>query len=128
MKLTFSEIKPDLYRYIKFLFGGGLSLLLNLGITYIFTEFLHLWHMLSFAIALLCEILFLFVYHSSVTFRKNGKFWTFTAVILFISGLNWLFVYFLTEILSLQYLIAIVLAAGVISLLNYVINKKLVFG
>ena len=129
MKLpTFSELKPDLLRYIKFLFGGGLSLLLNLGITYTLTTFLHFWHMLSFGIALICEILFLFVYHSYVTFRKNGKFWTFVAVILFISGLNWLFVYFLTEILSLQYLIAIVLAAGVISLLNYGLNKMLVFG
>lgn len=121
------ELKQDLYRYIRFLFGGGLSLLLNLGITYILTEFFQLWHMLSFAIALSFEILFLFVYHSYVTFRKNGKFWLFAAVIIFISGLNWLAVYLLTEVLTLPYLIAIVLAAGVISLLNYGINKKVVF-
>ncbi len=121
------ELKRDLFRYVKFLFGGGLSLLLNLGITYVLTEFFQFWHMLSFGIALGCEILFLFVYHSYVTFRKNGKFWLFVGVILFISGLNWLAVYVLTEILKLPYLIAIVLAAGVISLLNYGINKRVVF-
>jgi len=122
-----SDLKSNLFRYIRFLFGGGLSLLLNLGITYLLTEFLHLWHMLSFAIALGCEIMFLFVYHSYVTFRKRGNFWLFAGVILFISGLNWLAVYLLTEILALPYLIAIVLAAGAISLLNYGVNKKVVF-
>ena len=121
------DLNSDLFRYIKFLFGGGLSLLLNLGITYSLTEFLHLWHMLSFAVALGCEILFLFVYHSYVTFRKNGRFWLFVVVILFISGLNWLAVYVLTEVLTLPYLIAIVLSAAVISLLNYGINKRIVF-
>lgn len=121
------ELKRDLYKYVKFLFGGGLSLLLNLGITYVLTEYLHLWHMLSFTIALGCEILFLFVYHSYVTFRKNGKFWLFALVILFISSLNWLAVYALTEVLALPYLIAILLSAGVISLLNYGINKRVVF-
>lgn len=121
------ELRKDLYRYVKFLFGGGLSLLLNLTITYIFTEFVHLWHMLSFGIALGCEILFLFAYHSYVTFRKNGKFWLFAVVVLFISGLNWLAVYFLTEMVALPYLVAIVLAAGAISVLNYGINKKIVF-
>ena len=121
------ELKQDLYKYVKFLFGGGLSLLLNLGITYLLTEVFQLWHMLSFAIALGCEIFFLFAYHSYVTFRKNGKFWLFAAVILCISALNWLVVYLLTEFLTLPYLIAIVLAAGVISVLNYGLNKRLVF-
>src|SRR3989338_5977530 len=121
------ELKQDLYKYVKFLFGGGLSLLLNLGITYVLTEVFQLWHMLSFAIALGCEIFFLFAYHSYVTFRKNGKFWLFAAVILCISALNWLVVYLLTEFLTLPYLIAIVLAAGVISVLNYGLNKRLVF-
>lgn len=121
------SLQQDLFRYIKFLFGGGLSLLLNLGITYVLTEFFYLWYMLSFAIALGCEIFFLFAYHSVVTFRKNGKFLLFVLVILFISVLNWSAVYLLTEILTLPYLIAIVLAAGVISVLNYGFNKMVVF-
>lgn len=125
--MRFSPLQRDLFRYIKFLFGGGLSLLLNLGITFILTEYFQLWHMLSFAIALGCEIFFLFGYHSVVTFRRNGRFWLFVLVILFISVLNWLAVYLLTEVLALPYLIAIVFSALVISVLNYGINKRLVF-
>lgn len=122
-----SQLKKDLYRYFKFIFGGGLSLLLNLAITYIFTEYLQLWHMLSYAIALSIEIFFLFTYHSLVTFKKKGRFWLFVIVILFISGLNWSAVYLLSVILKMPYLIAIVIAALTISIINYLLNKKLVF-
>lgn len=126
-KLLYSEIKKDIFRYVKFIFGGGLSLILNLIVTYLLTEFLMLWHMVSFGIALAIEILFLFTYHSLVTFRKRGKFGLFVIVILFISVLNWLFVYLFSVVLGIQYLISIVVVALIISLLNYFLNKKLVF-
>lgn len=119
--------RKDLFQYVKFVFGGGISLVLNLIVTYVLTEFLHLWHMVSFGIALLLEIIFLFGYHSFITFKKNGRFVSFATVVLIISGLNWVAVYLLTEVLSLQYMIAIVLSAGTISIANYLINKKLVF-
>ena len=127
MKFPINEIKKNLYRYVKFVFGGGISLVLNLLITYLLTELLYLWHMLSFGIALGLETIFLFVYHSKVTFKTNGKFKIFAIVILFISGLNWILVYLLTEKFGLQYLIAIILVAGVVSILNYIINRNLVF-
>ena len=121
------ELKKDLYRYVKFLFGGSLSLILNLLITYLLTEFFFLWFMLSFAIALGVEIIFLFTYHSIFTFHKRGKFLLFVVVILLISGLNWIFVYIFSVLLGVPYIIAIILVAGVISIFNYFLNKKIVF-
>src|SRR3989338_7022911 len=126
MKL-FSEIKQDLYSYVKFIFGGGLSLILNLTLTYLLTEFLALWHMLSYGLALGVEVIFLFFFHSSITFKQNGNFFRFAVLILAMSFLNWIAVYFLTVILPIPYLMGIILAAGVISILNYVLNKRLVF-
>ncbi len=120
-------IKENWYRYFKFLCGGGLSLLLNLTVTYLLTEVFHLWHMLSFAIALCLEILFLFGYHSMVTFRTKGKFWVFVIVILFISALNWVGVYLASVVLGIHYLASIVIVALIISVLNYFLNKKIVF-
>lgn len=127
MKLTFNSIKPDLLRYITFLFGGGLALILNVIITYLLTEFLQLWHMVSYGIALGLEIIFLFIYHTFVTFKKRGHPLRFLIIVLSIAGLNWLAVYFLSVILTVPYLIAIVLSAGVISVANYLLNKKFVF-
>jgi putative flippase GtrA len=127
MDVHIAEIKRDVYRYITFVFGGGLSLILNLLITYLLTELVHLWHMLSFAIALGVEILFLFIYHSFITFKKRGRFLLFVIVVLGISAANWLFVYVLSVVLNVYYLIAIIVSAAVISIINYLINKKLVF-
>ena len=121
------EFKTDLYKYVKFIIGGGLSLCLNLLLTYILTEQLHLWYMLSFGTSLIIEILFLFIYHSKITFQKHGAFFKFALLILFISALNWGYVYFLTELFNIYYLIAIILAALTISILNYFLNKKIVF-
>ena len=85
MNIPINEIKKDLYRYVKFVFGGGISLILNLLITYLLTELIGFWHMVSFAIALSLETIFLFAYHSKVTFKVNGKFKIFVIVILLIS-------------------------------------------
>ena len=71
--MVIKEIKKDVYRYITFVFGGVLSLIINLIITYVLTEYLQLWHMLSFSIALGTEILFLFIYHTFITFKKEAN-------------------------------------------------------
>ncbi len=123
-----TRLPLDIRRYLRFIIGGGLSLLLNLAITYLLTELLHLWHMLSFAIALGVEILFLFVYHTRITFKQNGNFFRFAFITLFISGLNWVFVYVLSEVLGIYYLVSIVVSALVISVLNYTLNRFFVFG
>ncbi|MAF99527.1 MAG: hypothetical protein CMH61_02845 [Nanoarchaeota archaeon] len=125
--MNFHHFEKTLLQYVKFVFGGGLSLILNLIVTYLLTELLGLFHMLSFTIALGAEILFLFGYHSKVTFKTNGKFLLFAVVILFISGINWLSVYFLSVTIGIHYLAAIIISAGIISIVNYAINKKIVF-
>ncbi len=123
----FLKFKSDLFRYVKFVFGGGIALILNLILTYILTEYLGLWHMISFAIALGLELLFLFIYHTFITFKKRGRKIIFILIISFISALNWILVFILTQELKLHYLISIVLVAGVVSIINYTLNRNLVF-
>ena len=120
-------IKKDIYRYLKFIFGGGLSLIINLIITYFLTEYIYLWHMLSFSIALGIEIVFLFIYHTFITFKKEAKLLLFITIILIISGMNWIAVYLLTTIIGIHYIIAIIFSAGMISIINYLLNRNLVF-
>src|SRR3989344_6746318 len=123
LKLLTKEFK----RYFIFIFGGSLAMLLNLGITYAFTSYAGLWYMLSYAFALCFELIFLFVYHTYITFRTRGHFLKFASVIISISVLNWLGVYFTSVILGVYYLVSIVLVALIISVLNYTLNKLFVF-
>ena len=122
-----SFLFKNLFKYFKFLVGGGISLLISLALTYLLTEYVHLWHMTSFALVLGVEVIFLFLYHSVITFKKRGKFLLFIFIILFISDLNWIFVYYLSEVFEIYYVFAIILSAGVISILNFSMNKLLVF-
>ena len=123
----YNEFKLDLFRYVKFIFGGGLSLVLNLIITYILTEFFLMWHMISFAIALGAELLFLLTYHTFITFKKKGRIIHFIIIISLISGINWILVYIMTVLFNFNYLISIVLVAGFVSIVNYVLNRNVVF-
>ena len=82
--------------------------------------------MLSFGIALGCEILFLcisFLCH----FQEGWQIFGFCFSGLVYKLLNWMFVYLLTELLGVPYLYAIVVSAAAISVLNYGLNKKIVF-
>ena len=117
----------EAFSYFKFLIGGGISLLFGLGITYALTEVIGLWHMLSLAIAIVIEALFLFWYHSVITFRKKGRFWLFIVVVLFISDLNWILVYIASVTWNFNYLLSIIIVAGMVSILNFLINRWLVF-
>ena len=127
-KVSLTGLWAELFRYFRFLIGGGLSLLFGLGITYAFTEVLGLWHMVSLAIAISIEALFLFLYHSVITFRKKGRFWLFMLVVLFISDLNWILVYVASVTWNFNYLLSIVVVAGMVSVLNFWMNRWLVFG
>ena len=125
--MEIDKLIKEASRYFTFIIGGGISLLIGLGVTWGFTEYAGFWHMLSYAIALSVEIIFLFVYHTYITFKARGHFLKFALVILFITGLNWVLVYFVSVIIGVYYLIAIVLVALVVSILNYFLNRIWVF-
>ncbi len=127
LRTFINQWKADIFRYIKFIFGGGISLVINLILTYLLTQQFQIPFIVSFGIVLLLEILFLFVYHSFVTFKKKGEFIPFALVIIFITALNFGFVWILTNFLHLYQYLAIILSAGIISVLNYFLNKRLVF-
>lgn len=126
-EMNLNEMIKEFRKYVIFIIGGGISLLINLAVTYTFTEYAGLWHMLSFTIALFVEIIFLFVYHTYITFKTNGRFIKFTMVILFISFLNWIGVYIVSVIIKINYIISIILVAFIISIMNYYMNNILVF-
>lgn len=123
-KLIFISI---LFQYTKFIFGGGLALLINLAVTYYLTEYFNIWHIYSYGVIQILELIFLYIYHSIVTFKIYAKFIKFFIVILFIAFINWLFVLILTIQTNLDYLFIIILVTAVISIINFSLNKIYVF-
>jgi len=124
---TKNKKKSELKRYFTFITGGAISTGIGVLITFLLTKYLHMWYMLSFAIALCIEIIFLFAYHTYITFKTKGDFIKFTMNIIIISFLNWIFVYFFSVIVGINYVISILFVALIISVLNYTVNKILIF-
>lgn len=83
--------------------------------------------MISFGIAIILNLIFLLTYHTIVTFKKKGKIILFMLLNIFLTTLSWILLYILTEEFLINYIIAIIPIAGVVSVINYVLNKNLVF-
>ena len=122
-----NKLFNEFRKYFTFIFGGGISLLIGLGITYVFTRYVGLWHMFSYTIAIFFEIIFLFFYHTHITFKTKGHILKFAFNILFISFLNWVFVYLFSVTFGINYLVSIVFVALLISVINYSMNKVFIF-
>jgi len=135
MKKIFYKLYKKLLlfrRYIIFIFGGGLGLVINLLITFVLTEYFYLWHMFSYSIGLTLNIIINYIYHTKITFkieRSKNRLIKFVVVFLLMVLLNWFFVYYFTEIIGFKkyYLIVIVAVTFVLSIINYLINKLYVF-
>ena len=133
----------NIRRYATFITGGGIGLIINLAITAFLTEALGIWHMASYMVGLAANLVFNFAFHRGITFAKKDKtahrFSLFVPLTLLIIGANWTLVYIFTEKVTLEwlvfipilkryyYLLAITGITGIVSIANYILNRKLVF-
>jgi putative flippase GtrA len=120
-------------RYPHFIMIGLSGFLINIFLTFFFTEFFHLWYLLSYIMAALFSWAFNFYMNSRFTFRghhteHNLKRYIFYLQTYSLMGLSSLaFVYILTSIVGLYYLLSILIASAVMSLATFVFNKKVIF-
>ena len=118
-------------KFIIFSIGGGLGALINWTITVILTEIFKMWYMASYSIGLAINLVFNFLYQRQITFKMRDKvkrrFILFTMVSLSTILLNLLLVYLLTEYFKLFYLISIIIITILIAVINFILNKELVF-
>lgn len=118
---------------VKYVISGGSAAVVNLSILYLFTEFLHIWYLISASIA--------YILAFGVSFGMQ-KFWTFKdhetsdihkqlslylVVILVNLGLNALFVYLLVEHTGIWYMIAQVISGLIIAVESFFVYKFFIF-
>jgi putative flippase GtrA len=141
----YEHAKSVLFKYLKFLFGGWLTTLIELIITFTITELFGVWFIYSYACASISASFFSFFYHRHVTFnmiiRKRTilKYWIILAIILsltitilyFVSGFvdNYILMHNLSTLplIKYHYLLLIVLVSIPISILNFFLNMYHIF-
>lgn len=122
-----------LRQFFVFLLAGGVGLLVTLGVTYLLTEGLHWWYLWSYCIATLCGWTSSFFINSLATFAGHAKkrygrtYLIFLSIYVATFMLNSALVYVLTSKVGLYYLLSIIIASVVTTLITFSLSKKVIF-
>ena len=122
----------QLKQAISFILCGLIAFIVLVAITYFLTEVVGLWYLFSYLIGVFISWTISFLLNSRFTFNYRGgdklrayrKF-----IFLYTTGgiVNFLFVYFLTDILGLYYLASILIVAFFIVTSSFFINREIIF-
>ena len=109
--------------------GGFLVFLYEILLTIFLVEVFDWWYVYAYLVALLSGMVFLFLYHSRITFQKGlrllywAKFFLLYSFIYLIA----LMIVVIAALLRIHYIFSILLSSISLSLLSYHANRKWVF-
>ena len=117
--------------FLLFILGGGLSYLIKIGLTWVMINWIELPYYVIYPISLLIAIIVIFFYNSIVTFRvtdQMGKrFIKYAISVLIFNLLDYGMVIFLTEVVSLYYLISIIIVTSILMICKFLVFKMIIF-
>jgi putative flippase GtrA len=125
-------MKEEIKKFLKYGVGGGLAFLITFVLTYLLTEKIHLFYLISAIIGYLSGFLINFTFQAFITFKtkKELYFQRFLKFIFFqIIGLAFysFLLAFFTEVLNIYYLYSLILSSGLTYILNFYLAKNFVF-
>jgi len=121
--------KESLKQFFKFAIVGVLNTFINMGVLYVFTEYLKVYYIVSAIFAFLVAVTNSFILNKIWTFKedikdkttkKYSKFFI-ISVLALITNLSLLYVF--TEVFKFYYLISQVIAIAVSLWINFLGNK-----
>jgi putative flippase GtrA len=120
-------------RLIRYLFSGGIATIVDLGLLYLFTDRLGWWYVWSAVGAFSVAVVVSFSLQKFWTFQNGGleglrhQFALYLTVTIANLGTNTLLVYLLVEKVGLFYLLAQIIAAGLIAIGSFFIYQGIIF-
>ena len=121
------------YRIIRYLFGGGLATLINIGLLFICVHFFNLWYLTAAIIGFCTSVIASYIIQKFWTFRHHetegmhAQFFIFSFFAVVMLGLNTLLMYVAVNIFGLWYLLAQIIISAIIAFINYAFFSKVVF-
>ena len=120
---------------IKYYTVGASGVLVNLGLLYSLTEFVGLWYIMSYVIAISVSITSNFTFNKFWTFRdvENSQrtivmYVKFVTVSIMGMGIQLGSAYVLVEWFSIYYMLAAIISIGIAGGINFIINRSWTFG
>jgi len=120
---------------IKYYLVGASGVLVNLGILYVLTDFIGVWYLVSYSIAIYISITTNFFLNNAWTFsdakifqKKIFMYGKFLGVSLLGMGLQLGCTFLLVERAEIYYMLAALISIGIASSINFLINRRWTFG
>jgi putative flippase GtrA len=131
MKALLSRLNK--VKLLRYLVSGGTATMSDLVLLYAFTDFMHIWYVISVALAFIVAFMISFVAQKFWTFQDHsldkihtqGSIYFVVAVVSL--AVNTYAVYFLVTYIHLYYIIAQIIVSALIAVANYVIYSKFIF-
>jgi len=125
-------ILKELKQSLLFILCGGIAFVVLIVITYILTEIIGLWYLISYGISIFVSWTVSFYLNFKFTFNYKGSnvfsvYKKFILLYILTGGLNFGLVYFLTDYFGLYYLASIIIVAFFIVISTFYINKNIIF-
>lgn len=126
-------IKQTIKEFVIFCVIGFYGLLVNLAVTYVFKEFFGWFYFLAFLVGTMFGWTFIFLANLLFTFRGHekkdylSKYRKFVAGYALIFSIHASLVFLFTSILSIYYLLSIIIATMITTILTFTFSKKMVF-
>lgn len=120
-------------RYPWFVIIGGVGSVAILALTFVLTEFVGLWYLASYILSVLLGWTVAFFLNAKITFQNQARdrhwrrYLHFLTLYSVLGAVNFALVFWLTSIIKLPYLLSIVSVLVPLSLLNFWINRIVVF-
>ena len=127
------SMSPRLYEIARFVLVGGACFILDYGLLYILTEYGGLHYLLSAGISFTVSV-FVDYWPCLVCVFRGANAQTRRAKMLFFGssiaglGLNQLLMWLLVDIAGIYYMIAKLIAAGIVMVWNYILKRRAVLG
>ena len=122
-----------LLQLFRYTFVGGFAFLIDFGALFILTEYFNMHYLVSAGIAFILGLIvnyFLsvtWVFNSRVIENRWLEFLLFSLIGLIGLGLNELFIWILTDILVIYYLLSKVITAFIVYFWNFIARKTMLF-
>ena len=125
--------RSRLYEIARFVLVGGACFVLDYGLLYILTEYAGLYYLLSSGISFSISVFvnyrlcLIYDFHGASAETRRAKILFFGSSIAGL-GLNQLLMWLLVDCAHIYYMIAKLIAAGIVMVWNYILKRRAVLG
>jgi dolichol-phosphate mannosyltransferase len=121
--------QPKYITILKFCVVGFTGIIVNNGLLYAFTEFLHLFYLASAAIAVETSVVSNFIFHDIWTFKEDKnqpilkRFGSYQLISLIGIGMHLILLFTLVNILNVYYIYANIGIIPIMTTWNFLMNR-----